>query len=76
MLNWNFIDCTLLEIGLPEDLMKVIMKAITSVKINVKWNGVRAYCFRTRKVIRQGDLLSPYLFVAQKKCYQPELNIL
>jgi hypothetical protein len=67
MLNWNFIDCTLRKIGLLEDLTKVIMKAITSVKINVKCNGARADCFRTQKVIRQGDMLSPYLFVAQKK---------
>lgn len=34
-INWSFIENTLLEVGLPNHLIDVIMMSVTSVKTNV-----------------------------------------
>lgn len=44
-LRWSFIHDTLTEIGLPRDLILLIMHGITSVKTNVLWNGSRSPFF-------------------------------
>lgn len=40
-LSWNFIHMMLLEIGLPMEMINVIMHSVTTVRTNVRWNGNR-----------------------------------
>jgi hypothetical protein len=58
MLGWDFIEHILVEVGIPNAMLNVIMKGVTSVRTNVKWNGVSADYFS-----RSNCRILPYLFV-------------
>ena len=67
-LIWNFIRNTLLEMRLPQLMVDVIMLCINSYSMHILWNGEPTDCFHHSRGIQQGDLLSPYIFVACVEC--------
>lgn len=62
-LKWSFIKETLQDASLPSKMIEVIMEIIASSKYRLLWNGeLTDYLIRSRG-LRQGDPLSPLIFV-------------
>ena len=62
-LEWSFIRDTLLRFNLPKNLIELIMSCILSVATSILFNGGALDTFMPTGGIRQGDPLSPYIFI-------------
>lgn len=62
-LEWSFIKETLIDVGLPQPMVNVIMKCVTRASFRLVWNKDCTESMQQLRGIRQGDLISPYVFV-------------
>ena len=58
-LRWEFIEDTLLDIGLPQPMINLIMQCLTSSSMQVLWNGKPSSTFKPQRGIRQVILYPP-----------------
>lgn len=62
-IRWDFLKQVLEEAGLNDKFISLIMRCISNMSYNVLWNGSLSNFFSPQRSLRQGDLISPFLFV-------------
>jgi hypothetical protein len=61
--EWCYLYDVMIALGFPVDWCNLIMKCVTSISFSVRVNGLLSAPFKPTRGIRQGDLISPYLFL-------------
>ena len=61
--RWDFVIATLQALGMPVKFVNWISECITTTSFTICINGESGGYFKSMRGLRQGDPLSPYLFV-------------
>lgn len=62
-ISWDFIRDTLVEVGFNEIWVRNIMCCVETARLSIVWNREALDWIIPKRGIRQGDAISPYIFV-------------
>ncbi|KAJ0897860.1 putative RNA-directed DNA polymerase [Helianthus annuus] len=72
--NWNFVTSILSQMGFPDLWCKWVLGILKSASSSVLVNGAPTFLFRCEKGMRQGDPLSPFLFLVVMEALSCMIN--
>lgn len=73
-IDWRAMEHVLIEVGFPRTFVNWIMLAVTSVTYQFNINGTYTKAMEARRGLRQGDHMSPLLFIIMMEYLNRCLN--
>jgi hypothetical protein len=73
--EWHYLQAIMLKLGFSQDFVRLIMKCVTSVRFTVRANGHMLPMFIPSRRLRQGDPMSPFLFLLCGEGFTTLMNL-